>query len=98
MKIPESHKEFIAEKTPAVLSTINGTEVVSAFCQIQGNDEDIILIDICMEQIEHIQENEKISVMTIDPSNMDRWLCIQGTIKPKKETKVNINKIIKFPK
>jgi len=102
MRIPESHKDMVYEKPRAIISTINKSEVYSAFCFIQVEDEDIFLEKIEEEQIKHILENERIAIMTIDPSNMGRWLCIQGTIEPKETQdpsfKVKIRKLILFPK
>ena len=101
MRIPESHIDIIKEKTNAVLSTINKSEVYSAFCFIHEENEEVLLDSLEEEQINHIRENEKVAIMTIDSSNVDRWFCIQGKIKPKEDDvrfQVNIQRIIKFPK
>ena len=102
MRIPESHIDIIYEKTQAVLSTVNGSNVHSSFCTIKNYDEEIILDTLDEEQINPINQNERVSIMVIDPTNMGRWLCIQGTIKPKEiqnqSYSVKIKKIIKFPK
>ena len=102
MRIPESHIYIVNEKTRAILSTINKSEAYSAFCFIQVEDEEILLDKIDEEQIKHIQENEIVAIMTVDPSNMGRWFCIQGTIEPKETQdssfKVKIKKLILFPK
>ena len=102
MRIPESHIDIIYEKTQAVLSTVNGSNVHSSFCTIKNYDEKIILDSLDEEQINHINQNERVSIMIIDPTNMGRWLCIQGTLKPKEKQEqrfsIKIKKILKFPK
>ena len=102
MRISESHIDIMYEKTRAVLSTVNGSEVYSAFCTIKSYDGEILLDTLDEDQINQIKENEKVSIMVIDPTNMGRWLCIQGTIKLKEiqdpRFSVKIKKIIKFPK
>ena len=99
MRVPETHIDIINEKTRAILSTINDSMVFSAFCQIICENDEVLLGSIDEEQIRNIGENEKVSIITIDPSNIGRWFCIQGIIKSNKASRfqVNIKKIIKFP-
>jgi len=101
LRIPESHIDIIKDETDAVLSTICNSEVYSAFCVIQAEDEEISLDRIDAEQINHIMDNEKVSIMVFDPTDIGRWFCIQGTIKLNKEGsgfRVNPRRILKFPK
>lgn len=102
MRIPESHIDIVNENTLAVLSTINNSEVYSAFCTIKNCNEKIILDTIDEEQINHIKENKRVSILTIDPANMGHWFCIQGTTEFKNNENANysvkIKKIILFPK
>lgn len=102
MRIPESHVDIVKERARAVLSTVNDLGVFSAFCFIKNEDEKVLLDIIDVDQIEHIRDNERVSIMAIDPSNVDRWFCIQGTIDTKEieptNFNVKINKIILFPK
>ena len=66
------------------------------------DDGQIILDEIDEAQKSHIQLNRKISILTIDPSNIGRWFCIRGIIEPiEADTSnfhVNIIKTVIFPK
>ena len=101
MGIPESHLDILTGKTTAVLSTIIKSDIYSAFCSIRVEKDQIFVEMVEEEQLRHIRGNGKVSILTIDPSNVDRWFCIQGKIKPKEDDvrfQVNIQRIIKFPK
>jgi hypothetical protein len=102
LSIPKSHSYIVEKKSRAVLSTITKSEVYSAFCIIQYKEDQIFIDSIEDEQIKHILLNDKVSLLTIDPSNVDRWFSIQGIIflNEMKDPcfEVKIKKIILFPK
>jgi general stress protein 26 len=100
MRIPESHSDIIKNKTRAVLSTVDqNSEVHSTFCFIRKIDDDVYIDSIHENQIEHIRTNNKISILTADPTNLDRWICIQGEIisDVNRSKTVKIKKVILFP-
>lgn len=100
MRIPESHSDIIKDKTRAILSTLNqNSEVHSAFCFIRKKDDDVFIDMIDDEQKEHINTNNKVSILTIDTNNVARWFCIQGEIISHADNSktVKIKKVIPFP-
>jgi hypothetical protein len=104
MRIPESHSDILEKKARSILSTISpNNEISSGFCFIRYKDDQILLHSIEEEQVRHIITNQKISIMVIDPSNVDRWLCIQGLALVSENLKVLrcivlIENVILFPK
>jgi hypothetical protein len=103
MRIPASHSDIVKEETRVVLSTINQLgEVYTAFCTVRFVDDNLMIYSIDDENIKQIKMNNKISILSIDPLNVDRWFCIQGSLSPfmVKESQfvVKIDKVIIFPK
>lgn len=106
MRIPESHSDIIEKKARSILSTIRpNNEIYSGFCFIRYKDNQIGLHSIEEEQVRHIKTNPKISIMGIDPSNVDHWLCIQGLALVPEDWKIDrascnvlIKNVILFPK
>jgi len=100
--IPESHLDILTGKTTAVLSTIIKSDIYSAFCSIRVEKDQIFVEMVEEEQLRHIRGNGKVSILTIDPSNVDRWFCIQGAIivndNVASSHRLSVNKIILFPK
>jgi len=103
MSVPKSHSNLIANEARSVISTYGpNNELFSGFCFIKNEDDRILLSSIDEKQVQHISRNQRISVMVIDPLNVDRWFCIQGTVSPinvkESHFPVIVSKVIKFPK
>ena len=103
MSVPESHSDILEEEARSILSTFGpNNEIFSGFCFIRYEDDQILLSSIDDEQMRYILTNAKVSILIIDPSNVDRWFCIQGTISPinikESHFQVKIREVIKFPK
>lgn len=104
MKVPRSHADILEQPVRSILNTIKPEyQPSSDFCQCEIDGDIVLLSRLKDDQVYQVKSNPKISIMVIDPINVDRWLCIQGDIinvenLPQRRCKVRIKRIIHFPK
>lgn len=78
--IPRSHIDILKSSVRGLLSTITSSGLVcTKFCSVTFKDDKLLIDSIAEYQLKHLQSYSKVSVMVVDPTNVDSWLSIQGT-------------------
>ena len=100
--IPRTHIDVFDSPVRGVLSAAsNDGWVISGLCQVVLDVNKVHLKELDDEYFKTLEEGAKVSVLVVDPLNVDRWLCIQGTTildLEKSSWYLDILKIIAFPK
>ena len=79
MRVPGSHADILEKPVLAVLSTLEpGGGLRSSPCSCRGGGNRLIVTSVEGEQALQMGLNPRVSVMILDPGNVDRWLCVQG--------------------
>jgi hypothetical protein len=99
--IPRTHIDILESSVKGLLSTITGRGLVcTRFCNVTLKDDKLLIDSIAEDQLKHLQSHGKISVIVVDPINVDRWLSIQGTASDKEANgsryRVDIRNVITF--
>jgi general stress protein 26 len=79
MRVPESHVDILSRPVRAVLSTFEpGGRLRSSFCMCRGEGDSLLVTSVEKDQVRQMRLDPRVSVMIVDPGNVDRWLCVQG--------------------
>jgi len=99
MRIPESHADILVKPVRAVLSTLEpGGGLRSSPCTCSGTEERLIITSVEEAQAQQMKLNPRVSVMILDPKNVDRWLCVQGdAVLRGAAWEVSIRRVMVFP-
>ncbi len=99
MRVPVSHADILENPVMAVLSTLEpGGGLRSSPCTCRGAGDSLIVTSVEEAQAQQMKLNPRVSVMVLDPENVDRWLCVQGDAAPRRrEWELSIRRVIGFP-
>jgi general stress protein 26 len=100
MRIPESHADILEKPVRAVLSTFEpGGGLRSNLCTCLGEGDSLLITSVDPAQVRQIELNPKVSMLVMDPRNVDRWLCVQGdaSVPGGAACKVSIRRVMVFP-
>jgi len=99
MRMPESHADILEGPVTAVLSTVEpGGGLRSSPCVCRGGGDGLLVTSVDPVQARQIMLNSKVSVLVVDPANVDRWLCVQGDAAPRRgEWGLSIRHVRVFP-
>jgi len=99
MRIPVSHADILEKHVWAVLSTLEaGGGLRSSPCMCKGGGDRLTVTSVEEVQAQQMGLNPRVSVMILDPKNVDRWLCVQGDAAPRRgEWGISIRHVIGFP-
>jgi len=101
MRIPESHADILEKPVRAVLSTFEpGGGLRSSLCTCLGEGSRLLIMLVDPVQVHQIELNPKVSVLVMDPGNVDRWLCVQGdaSVSGGAAYQVSIRRVMVFPR
>jgi len=100
MRVPGSHADILEKPVRAVLSTHElGGGLRSSPCTCLGKGDHLLITSVDLAQVRQIGLNPKVSVLVVDPGNVDRWLCVQGdaAISGGATCEVSIRRVMVFP-
>jgi general stress protein 26 len=100
MRVPESHADILEKPVRAVLSTFEPSgRLHSSLCTCLGEGGRLLITSVDPAQARQIGLNPKVSVLVMDPGNVDRWLCVQGdaSVSGGAACEVSIRRVMVFP-
>lgn len=99
MRVPVSHADILEKPVRAVLSTLEpGGGLRSSLCTCRGAGDSLIVTSVEEAQAQQMRLNPRVSVMVLDPENVDRWLCVQGDATPRRgKWELSIRRVMVFP-
>jgi general stress protein 26 len=100
MRVPESHADILEKPVRAVLSTFeSGGRLRSSLCTCLGEGGSLLITSVDPAQVRQIGLNPKVSVLVVDPGDVDRWLCAQGdaSVSGGEACEVSIRRVTIFP-
>ena len=101
MRVPVSHADILERPVRAVLSTLEpGGGLRSSPCTCRVAGDRLIITSVEAAQAQQMKLNPRVSVMVLDPENVDRWLCVQGDadISGGTTCEVSIKRVMMFPR
>ena len=99
MRVPGSHADILARPVRAVLSTLEpGGGLRSSPCTCRGGGDRLIVTSVEEAQARQMGLNPRVSIMIVDPGNVDRWLCVQGDAALRRGSwEVPLRRVMVFP-
>jgi len=99
MRVPASHADILEGPVTAVLSTLEpGGGLRSSPCTCRGAGDRLIITQVEEAQERQMRLNPKVSVLIVDPGNVDRWLSVQGDVALHGAAwEARIRRVIAFP-
>jgi len=99
MRVPRSHADILEKPVRAVLSTLEtGGGLRSSPCTCKGGGYCLIVTTVEEEQARQMGLNPHVSVMILDPGNVDRWLCVQGDAALQGSVwEISVRRVMVFP-
>jgi hypothetical protein len=99
MRVPESHADILEGPVRAVLSTLEpGGQLRSSLCTCVCEGGRLLVTSVDEAQVRQMGLNPKVSVLVVDPADVDRWLCIQGDAERRPNAwEVSVRHFMAFP-